>query len=89
MLKPLHIERYVKGFANHNRIKILLLLNDQTDLSLQDIARKLRINFKTAGEHTRRLAIAGLIMKRHNSKEVEHAITNRGKNVLKFLRTLE
>jgi DNA-binding transcriptional ArsR family regulator len=83
------LERIVKGFANHRRIEMLQLLRKSPELSVLDIAEKLRINFKTASEHIARLAIAGLVMKRHDGPAVRHALTKRGKDVLEFLRTLE
>ena len=66
-----------------------MLIKNEPGLSLIEIAEKLNINFKTAGEHTRRLVIAGLVMKRSDSRSVRHALTNLGNDVLKFLRTLE
>ncbi len=89
MKKPHHLERIVKGFSNHRRIEILQLLNKQPELSLIEIAEALNINFKTAFEHVRRLAIAGLVMKRHEGAAVRHAVSPVGYLVLKFLRTLE
>jgi len=47
------------------------------------------IKFKTGSEHIRRLAIAGLVMKRNAGSSVRHALTGDGKLILKFLRTLE
>ena len=89
MTTPKQQEKIVKGFANHRRIQILSLLEVEPDLSLVDIADKLSVNFKTAGEHTRKLTIAGLIMKRYRGAAVEHAVTELGNHVLKFLRTLK
>ncbi len=83
------LERIVKGFSNHHRIAILKLLGKEPELCLQDIANNLRMNLKTTAEHTRRLAIAGLIMKRYDSREVRHALTDRGNDILTFLRKLE
>jgi predicted transcriptional regulator len=83
------LERIVKGFANHRRIQILQLLDSSPELSLFEIANTLRINFKTASEHVRRLAIAGLVMKRNEGNMVRHALSDRGKSILKFLRILE
>jgi len=54
-----------------------------------EIASELEVNFKTIAEHTRRLAIADLVIKRNMGKEVEHSLSPRGKHILKFLRTLE
>lgn len=79
----------MRGFSNHRRIEILYLLDKHPELSVMDIAAKLKINIKTASEHIRRLAIAGLIMKRHDINSVRHKLTARGVAILKFLRTLE
>ena len=83
------LERIVKGFSNHRRIEIMQLLNTLPELSLGEIAEQLNINLKTAGEHVRRLVLAGLVMKRNEGSFVRHALTQQGKIILKFLRTLE
>ena len=79
----------MKGFANHRRIEIVELLAKEPELSVFEISDRLRINFKTGSEHIRRLAIAGLVMKRSDGNSVRHALTGMGKSILKFLRTLE
>jgi DNA-binding transcriptional ArsR family regulator len=83
------LERIVKGFANHRRIQILELLKKEPELSVFEIAEKLKINLKTASEHIRRLTIAGLILKRSEGNLVRHKLTGRGEAILKFLRILE
>jgi DNA-binding MarR family transcriptional regulator len=85
----LQLQGVVRGFANHRRIQMLGLLDEHPELSLLEVAGRLRINGKTASEHLRRLAIAGLVMKRPAGHEVRHKLTPRGNVVLKFLRTLE
>lgn len=89
MQKPRQLERVVKGFDNHRRIEILLLLDKTSELSVFEIADTLNINFKTASSHIRRLAIAGLVLKRSDGKSIRHALTLRAKHILKFLRMLE
>lgn len=89
MLKPRQLERIVKGFSNHRRIEIVQLLDRLPELSVSEIASELKINFKTASEHIRRLAISGLVMKRNDGAVVRHALTASGRLILKFLRTLE
>jgi len=84
-----YLERLVRGFSNHRRIEILTLLELKPELSVAEIAEELKINFKTASEHIRRLAIAGLVLKRSESTNVRHALTARGKAILKFLRIIE
>ena len=89
MLKPRELERIIKGASNHRRIQILELIKKQPELSVFEIADDLDINYKTASEHIRRLAIAGLVMKRSAGRDVRHALTDRGNIILTFLRTLE
>jgi len=84
-----HLERIVRGFSNHRRIEILVLLSDHPELSVSGISKKLKINLKTAAEHIRRLAIAGLVIKRSDGNSIRHKLTPRGESILKFLRTLE
>lgn len=83
------LERIVKGFASHRRIEILELLKREPELSVDEISEKLNINFKTASEHLRRLAIAGLLLKRSEGNNVRHKLTERAQSILKFLRILE
>lgn len=89
MLKPRQMERVVKGFANHRRIAMMEIISKEPELSVYDIAIKLKINIKTASEHLRRLAIAGLVLKRNKSNNVLHKLSPRGETILKFLRILE
>ncbi len=79
----------VKGFANHRRIEILMLLEKEPELSVTEIAKSLDINLKTASEHIRRLAISGLVLKRNEANAVRHTPSTTGLSILKFLRTLE
>jgi len=83
------LERIIKGFANHHRLQILDLLKFQPELSVVEISEILNVNLKTISEHVQKLAIAGLVIKRHSGKSVRHKLTPRSKIVLTFLRTLE
>ena len=83
------LERVVRGFSNHRRIEILTLLNKGSVFSVFDVAERLRIDFRTASDHLRRLYLAGLVDKKNRGAAVEHTLTGRGKDILKFLRTLE
>ncbi len=89
MKTPRQLERIIKGFANHRRIEILNLLEKKPELSVFEISDELKINFKTGSDHIRRMAIAGLLLKRNDGSSVRHALTKNGKIILKFLRTLE
>ena len=83
------LERIIKGFANHRRLQILDLLRKEPELSVQEIAEKLKSEFKNISAHTNKMAIAGLLMKRSDSKSVRHKLTKRGIIILKFVRMLE
>ena len=83
------LEKITKGVANHRRIEILELLHRKQNLSVMDISRELKVNFKTISEHIRRLSHAGLVLKKNMGAAVEHTISPLGRHVLKFLRTLE
>ncbi|MEK7531497.1 MAG: helix-turn-helix domain-containing protein [Patescibacteria group bacterium] len=89
MKKTRELERIIKGVANHRRIQIIELLSLESELSVSDVSEKLDVNFKTISEHIRRLAIAGLVVKRSDGTSIRHKLTLRAVTVLKFLRTLE
>ena len=79
----------MKGFANHNRLKILELLDSKPELSVGDIAERLKLGYENASDHIRKLAIAGLVMKRNDGPSVLHKLTPRGKSIVVFCKTLE
>ena len=75
----------VKGGANRHRLRIMLSLIENPDQSVTDLADELKINFRTASEHTRKLSQAGLISKKYQSSFMTHHITPLGR---KFIKTL-
>ena len=83
------LERIVKGFANHSRINILLLLKIEPELSVDDISGQLKLNYVNASDHIRKLAIAGLVMKRYEGTTVRHKLTPRGSAVTRFCSSLD
>ena len=82
------LEKTVKGFANHRRIEILMLLEKKPDLSVFEVTEELEINFRTASQHIRRLTNSELVWKTNDGNYVRHALSPLGKTILKFLRTL-
>ena len=83
------LERIVKGFANHRRLQVLELLYQEPELSVQEISDKLKSEFKNISAHINKMAIAGLLMKRSDSKSIRQKLTKRGNIILKFVRMLE
>lgn len=88
-LKYRKLERVVKGFANHNRLQIMDLLKREPELSVDEIADALRMGYMNASDHVRKLAIAGLVMKRNDGNCVRHKLTPRAEAILVFCKRLE
>lgn len=80
------LERVFKGLANHWRIKILLIICDNPDITLEGIVEKLNSNYQTTAEHTRRLKTAGLIVKKYQGRSVVHNFSPYGIKMLKILK---
>lgn len=89
MLKKRALEQIIKSFANHRRIEILVLLDENPELSVSEVARRLKIDVKLASIYLKRLTISGLIMKKGHGTQIRHKVSTRGIHVLKFVRTLE
>ncbi len=83
------LERIVKGFANHRRIQILGLLGKEPELSVNEVADKVKSDPKNISAHINKMAIAGLVMKRNDVNSVRHKLTKRGKAILQFVRIIE
>jgi DNA-binding transcriptional ArsR family regulator len=71
--------------ANHHRIEIIRLLAEEGGLNLDEIARRIGGNFKTVGEHTRKLVQSGLVNKRHDGKSVIHTLSPYGRTFTRFI----
>lgn len=83
------MERHLKGMANHHRIEILLFIANNNRATLDNIVTALDANEKTIGEHTRRLAVAGLVNKNYRGKFVEHTLSPYGKRFVSFLKAFK
>lgn len=83
------LERIIKGFANHNRLKILDLLGKEPNLSVQEISDKVKSDFKNVSAHVTKMAIAGLVTKKSEGNIIRHKLTRRGKSILQFVRIIE
>lgn len=84
----LKLERIIKGFANHRRLEILNLLKKEPELTVENISKKLNIGYENTSDHIRKLAIAGLVMKRGRGTSVCHKLTSRAESILVFCKKL-
>jgi DNA-binding transcriptional ArsR family regulator len=83
------LERIIKGFANHRRIQIMDLLSREPELSVEEISERLNIGYENASDHVRKLAIAGLVLKRNEGSAVRHKLTPRAESILVFCKRLQ
>lgn len=83
------LERIVKGFANHRRLAILVLLDAEPELSVDEIAGRLKMGYLNASDHIRKMAAAGLLLKRSDGRSVRHRLTPRALDILSFCKKLK
>lgn len=83
------LERIIKGFANHRRIEIMDLLKREPELSVEEISQRLNIGYENASDHVRKLAVAGLVLKRNEGSAVRHKLTSRAESILVFCKKLQ
>ncbi|MGB0768035.1 MAG: ArsR/SmtB family transcription factor [Phycisphaeraceae bacterium] len=82
------LEAIVRGFANHHRIALLLLLAERPGLTLDGCAKGLDLNVKTASGHLRELSINGFVDKEADGRSVHHALTLRGQSAVAFIHAM-
>ncbi|HEV7449465.1 MAG TPA: winged helix-turn-helix domain-containing protein [Candidatus Paceibacterota bacterium] len=83
------LERVIKGFASHRRIQILDLLSKHPELSVLDIAERLKMGYENASDHVRKMTVAGLLLKRNDGPAVRHKLTSRAESILVFCKRLQ
>lgn len=89
MSNQIPIEKVIKAFANKNRLRLIEALDKNPGISVEIISEKLEIEYKMASFHLAKLAMAGIVTKKPLGNNTLHNLTNRGKTILKFVRTLE
>jgi DNA-binding transcriptional ArsR family regulator len=83
------LERIIKGVASHRRLQILDLLHRRPELSVLDISERLKMGYENASDHVRKMAVAGLLLKRNEGPAVRHKLTPRAESILVFCKTLQ
>ena len=79
----------MKGFANHRRLEILELLRREPELSVEEITQRLGTGYVNTSDHIRKMAIAGLLLKRSDATSVRHKLTPRALDILLFCKKLK
>ena len=83
------LEAIIRGFANHHRIAMLILLAERPGLTLDACAKGLEMNVKTASGHLRELSINGFIDKEADGRQVHHTLTDRGRAAVAFIQAMQ
>lgn len=83
------LAKVVQGFANGNRVAILIMLSRTAGLSVGSLSDVLGISFRSASEHSQRLEEAGLVVKKRNGQQIEHSLTRAGRRAVRFLNDLK
>ena len=83
------VERIVKGFDNHRRLHILDMLALEPELTVEEIAQRLKMGYQNTSDHIRKMAIAGLVAKRSDGPYVRHKLTPKAEIILAFCKKLE
>ena len=71
--------------ANHYRIEILFVVENNPGITLDGIIEAVSANPKTIGEHARKLYQAGLINKKYQGRFMKHDLSPYGKLFVCFL----
>ncbi len=74
-----YLTRLYKAVANTKRIRIMELLLDKDELTIEEIAQKFKIPYVTAGRNMRILENVGLLKTRTSAGNVHYSI-NRDTN---------
>ena len=67
----------------------LELLKREPELSVEEISLRLRMGYENASDHVRKLAIAGLVLKRNEGPAVRHKLTASAESILVFCKRLQ
>ncbi len=83
------LEIFCNAISSRRRIEILNIIYEEKNISLEKIAELLPTSKQNASLHTYKLLHQGLIAKRKNGLITEHIITQRGKKVLSFIKSID
>ncbi len=88
MKSPELIEYRVKGFANRNRVRLILAIKNNPGISVEALADLLKLNYQTMSVHLRQLYRTGLVTKSYKGKFVEHKLTSDAESIVALLEKL-
>lgn len=76
-------EKILKALANRRRITILQYLKDKGTANVGDIARHIKLSFRSTSRHLATLYAADLVKKRNSSNFIYYRINSKDKLIKK------
>ncbi len=83
------MQRHLKGIANHHRINMLLLIDEEGGITVEKIAERLGVHYQTVAQHGRYLAHAGLVDKKYKGRAVTHVLSPYGQMLVGFIKEFQ
>ena len=88
-MKEKELEKIFKALANRRRLSIISLLKNEKDLSVGNIAEKIKLSFKSTSKHLSILASVDIIEKEQKSSQVFYKISpNLNESIRKILSSI-
>ena len=84
-LSLIEVQEIFKMMGNHYRLKILIELGKQKNLTLDQINQSVGGDFANISAHTKKMQKAGLIKKKYQDVHVLHTLTLNGRRALQAL----
>ena len=82
------LEKVLKVFANARRLAILAYLRQTKEASVGNIAREIKLSFKSTSRHLGVLFAADLVEKDQRSLEVYYYLSHPAKKMLALILTI-
>ena len=83
------LERVIKGFANYRRLQMLFLISEKPNLSIDEIAARMKLGYMNTSDHLRRMLLAGLLIKKNEGVTAHYQLSQRGIDILVFCKKLK
>ena len=83
------IVQILKALANEKRLKILDVIRENPDLSVCEISRLSRVNYKTTSAYIRKMATAGIIKLSSDKSRILGNINKNTQEIIKAILCFE
>ena len=69
------MEKVLKSVANRRRLAILGFIKKEREATVGDIARKIKLSFRSTSHHLRLLAAVGILEKEQRKREMYYRLS--------------